>query len=64
MARTINRLTPAKMRSLKERGLHSDGGGLYLQIAKGGSKSWLFRYMRHGHARKAGLGSVITVSLK
>ena len=25
-------------------GLYSDGGGLYLQVTKSGSKSWIFRY--------------------
>jgi len=25
-------------------GLHGDGGGLYLQVGKSGTKSWLFRY--------------------
>lgn len=34
-----------------------DGEGLYLQIAKGGSKSWLFRYTLAGKAREMGLGS-------
>jgi Arm DNA-binding domain len=35
-----------------------DGEGLYLQIAPGGSKSWLFRYTLHGRAREMGLGRV------
>jgi integrase len=34
-----------------------DGGGLYLQITKGGSKSWLFRYQLRGKSREMGLGS-------
>jgi len=34
-----------------------DGGGLYLQIAPGGSKSWLFRFTLAGKAREMGLGS-------
>jgi integrase len=46
--------------------MYSDGGGLYLQIARGGSKSWIFRYRFKGHtsktgkplAREMGLGSV------
>ncbi len=33
-----------------------DGGGLYLQIAPAGSKSWLFRFTRAGKAREMGLG--------
>jgi integrase len=35
-----------------------DGEGLYLQVAAGGSKSWLFRYTLRGKAREMGLGPV------
>jgi hypothetical protein len=35
-----------------------DGAGLYLQVARGGTKSWLFRYMLRGKAREMGLGAV------
>jgi integrase len=35
-----------------------DGDGLYLQIAPGGTKSWLLRYMLHGKQREMGLGPV------
>jgi integrase len=35
-----------------------DGGGLYLQVAPGNTKSWLFRYMLRGKAREMGLGAV------
>src|SRR5215218_8843280 len=35
-----------------------DGGGLYLQIAPAGSKSWLFRFTLAGKAREMGLGPV------
>ena len=39
MARRLRgRLTPLDVNRAKTRGLHSDGGGLNLQIAKGGSK--------------------------
>jgi integrase len=34
-----------------------DGGGLYLQIARGGSKSWLFRYTLRRKAHEMGLGA-------
>lgn len=34
-----------------------DGEGLYLQVAPGDSKSWLFRYTLAGKAREMGLGS-------
>lgn len=47
----------------KTPGLLNDGGNLNLQIANGGSKSWLFRYARNGVERNMGLGSAATVSL-
>jgi integrase len=51
--------------------MYGDGAGLYLQIARGGSKSWIFRYRFKGHiskagkplAREMGLGSVDTFTL-
>jgi hypothetical protein len=55
----------------KAPGMYGDGNGLYLQIARGGSKSWIFRYRFKGHtskagkplAREMGLGSFDTFSL-
>lgn len=35
-----------------------DGDGLYLQVAKGDTKSWLFRYTLRGKAHEMGLGAV------
>src|SRR5579863_845254 len=35
-----------------------DGDGLYLQVAPGDTKSWLFRYTLRGKAREMGLGPV------
>jgi integrase len=35
-----------------------DGDGLYLQVARGDTKSWLFRYMLFGKSREMGLGPV------
>ena len=35
-----------------------DGGGLYLQVAPGDTKSWLFRFMLNGKSREMGLGPV------
>src|SRR6476660_8021227 len=63
MARTLNRLTAIKIQKLKRKGLHADGGGLYLRIAEGGSKSWVFRYGVNGRLRDHGLGPLHTVSL-
>ncbi len=62
--REINKLTVSGIKAKTKAGLYADGLGLYLQVAPGGSKSWLFRFMRDGRARKMGLGSVHTVPLK
>ena len=35
-----------------------DGDGLYLQVATGDTKSWLFRYTLRGKAREMGLGAM------
>jgi integrase len=61
--RATNRLTALRVERLKKPGLHPDGGGLYLRIAKGGTKGWVYRFMLDGRARAMGLGSVATCSL-
>jgi integrase len=38
------KLTALKVAREKRPGLYGDGGGLYLQISKRGSKSWIFRF--------------------
>jgi integrase len=60
----INKLTDQGIRALSKPGLYGDGLGLYLQVSTFGTKSWLFRFMRDGKARKMGLGAVHTISLK
>src|SRR5437773_1477351 len=60
----MKRLLSAKgVAGLTERGRYACGHGLYLQIAEGGTRSWIFRYMRDGKARHLGLGSVSYVPL-
>jgi len=58
MARGFGKLTVKKVEHLSRRGMHADGGGLYLQVAEGGSKNWLFRYKLHGRTHWHGLGSL------
>jgi len=60
----INKLTDQGIRALSKPGLYGDGLGLYLQVSSFGTKSWLFRFMRDGKARKMGLGALHTISLK
>jgi integrase len=63
------KLTVAAVRAARHPGTHGrpvripDGNGLYLQITPGGSRSWVFRYVRHGRERHMGLGAADLVSL-
>lgn len=52
----VNKLTPLMIKNLDKKG--GDGRGLWLQVSKWGTKSWLFRYMIDGRAREMGLGPV------
>ena len=63
MAQGIHRLSNSKIDKTTRRGLHADGGGLYLQVAANGSRSWLFRYSRHDRTRHVGLGPTHAVNL-
>jgi integrase len=46
-----------------EPGYYNDGAGLYLQVSKAGTKSWIFRFRMGGKQREMGLGALHTVSL-
>ena len=61
--RNTNRLTALQVQRLKGPGLHADGGNLYLQIKKGGGRSWIFRYAFDGTPRSMGLGPSPAVTL-
>jgi integrase len=63
MARSLHRLTALKVTRTLSRGLYADGGGLYLQVARNGSRSWLYRFRLNGKTRHMGLGSLNVVSL-
>jgi Arm domain-containing DNA-binding protein len=57
MGRGLNRLSAVKVARLKSPGYYADGGCLYLRVAPGGSKGWIFRFAIAGRTRDAGLGS-------
>lgn len=63
MARRVRILSAKQVEKETQPGYYFDGAGLYLQIAKGGSKSWILRYVLNGKAREMGLGSLVTFSL-
>ena len=63
MAKKIERLTALGVQKCSKPGYHADGAGLYLQVSRGGGKSWVFRYMLRGKSREMGLGSHISLDL-
>ena len=66
VARNIHKLSPAVAKNAKP-GMHSDGGGLYLQATQSAdgtiSRSWIFRFALKGRERHMGLGTLQMVSL-
>ena len=57
------KLTVAEVKSIARRGLHGDGGTLYLRVEPSGSRSWIQRLTIHGRRRDIGLGGFPLVSL-
>lgn len=62
MTGRLNKLTAVVVKNAKP-GRHGDGGGLYLSVGKGGSRSWVYRWMKYGRVSEMGLGSWPAVSL-
>src|SRR5262249_55921059 len=56
--RTLNRLTNKFVEGRRQPGMYADGGSLYLRVAEGGSKQWVFRYAAKGRLHDMGLGAV------
>jgi integrase len=63
MARKVRRLNSRLVSALGKPGRHADGDGLYLVVAKGGSKQWVFLFRFGGRLREMGLGGISGVSL-
>ncbi len=57
MRRQLKRLSDRFIKTVKRPGYHADGDGLYLQVSPAATKSWIFRFARHGKEREMGLGS-------
>lgn len=60
---TLYRLTAQSVRFASKPGLYADGGGLYLRVAFGGSRAWVFIFQWVGRRREMGLGGVNSVTL-
>lgn len=63
MARVIGRLTALQVVRQTAPGLYPDGAGLYLQVSRAGTKSWIWRYTLNGKTRDMGLGTLGAVPL-
>jgi len=63
MARTIEKLSALAVTRAKDPGYYGDGAGLYLQVSKSLTKSWIFRFTMSGRQREMGLGALHTVTL-
>lgn len=59
----MGRLSATALRANLEPGRYGDGDGLYLTVAKSGSRSWICRVQKNGRRRDFGLGSAKKVSL-
>lgn len=57
------KLTVKGIAKITKPGLYGDGGGLWLQVQSGTSKSWCVRYSFAGKVRQMGLGSLELVGL-
>ncbi|MBI5939673.1 MAG: tyrosine-type recombinase/integrase [Caulobacterales bacterium] len=64
MARTVDRLNPRFVQSVKTPGRHADGAGLYLQVdksedpEKAGAKRWVFVFQWNRARKEMGLGGL------
>ena len=63
MARQTERLGALLVAKLEKPGYYCDGAGLYLQVSKSGSKSWIMRYTLDGKPCEMGLGSLNAFTL-
>src|SRR5215472_11824073 len=63
MTRMLGRLSAVRVQSVRKRGYYGDGGGLYLRVAPGGAKGWIFRYGGRGRRRDMGLGGYPAIGL-
>ena len=64
MAYDKGRLNAKQVEALTDTGHHADGKGLYLQVSKWGTKSWVFKFTLGGRTRGMGLGPIDELSLK
>lgn len=63
MSKARERLSAVAVKTAKVPGFYHDGGGLYLQVSRSGTKSWVLRFTLNKKTRDMGLGPVNDWSL-
>ncbi|MFM7802355.1 MAG: tyrosine-type recombinase/integrase [Limnohabitans sp.] len=63
MSKANNKLTDTKIKTLKTKGKHFDGDGLYLEVTSIGSKLWRLKYRFAGTEKLLSLGTYPSVTL-
>jgi integrase len=63
MSRARDRLTALAVKNANKPGFYHDGGGLYLQVSRFGTKSWILRYTIDKKTRDMGLGPLLDWTL-
>jgi len=63
MPKRVLPLTARQVETARKPGFYADGNGLYLRVAPGGSRSWVYRFMLNGRRRDMGLGPYPLVTL-
>ena len=53
----VGKLTIRIVQTEKDKGMHGDGQGLYLQVTPPDGKSWILRTKVHGKTKDIGIGS-------
>ena len=54
----VGNLSDRRVKAKRKTGRYGDGGGLYLQVSRWGSKAWVYRYQLHGRSHEMGLGPI------
>lgn len=57
-------LTANQVKNISKPGRYADRGGLYLNVSRAGTKSWVYRYQINKKRHEMGIGSVKYVSLR
>jgi integrase len=63
MPKISERLSAVQVERTSAPGYYADGDNLYLRVALGGSKGWIFRFATNGRTRDMGLGAFPAIGL-